>query len=204
MTASINVRNLDKYGRRPLARHFNIADTGRMIDEALWVAALTGGMAVLASWVTSQGNARAARVQAEASARVQHLSQIRETRRSAYLELIEQAHITGELYWRLGDVYAQLTDADAQMARIQQLRVELRDEFDPLMHCARVILVEGPRPVAEAGDAVRRAASDAKAALWRVSEGQVGARARFDEAHMGFRSCLDGFIEAARAAIDGS
>ncbi|MGW7079764.1 hypothetical protein [Streptomyces sp. NPDC054866] len=38
-----------------------------MGDIAVWVAALTGGTAVLASWVTNLGNVRTARVQAEAS-----------------------------------------------------------------------------------------------------------------------------------------
>jgi hypothetical protein len=53
-------------------------DTGGMTDSAVWVAALTGGTAVLAGWVTSHGNARAARIQAEASARAQDHSRIRE------------------------------------------------------------------------------------------------------------------------------
>jgi hypothetical protein len=72
-------------------------DTNFMGDGALWIAALTGGTAVLASWVTSRGNTRAARVQAEASAHAQHRIKARELRRTAYLELIEQAHLVGEL-----------------------------------------------------------------------------------------------------------
>ncbi|WP_167499317.1 hypothetical protein [Streptomyces malaysiensis] len=32
-----------------------------MADNTFWIAALTGGTAVLASWVTSRGNTRAAR-----------------------------------------------------------------------------------------------------------------------------------------------
>lgn len=40
------------------------ADTGHMADSTLWVAVLTGGTALGTSWVTSRGNARAARVQA--------------------------------------------------------------------------------------------------------------------------------------------
>jgi hypothetical protein len=67
---------------------------GSMGDGTVW-AILTGGTAVLASWVTSQGNARAARIQAEASAHAQHHSRIRDIRRTAYLEFMEQAHITG-------------------------------------------------------------------------------------------------------------
>jgi hypothetical protein len=76
------------------------------------VAVLTGGTAILAGWVTSHGNARAAKIQAEASALAQHRIQLRDTRRSAYLALIEQGHRIGELYWRLGDIDVQVTDPD--------------------------------------------------------------------------------------------
>ncbi|MFE4409415.1 hypothetical protein [Streptomyces sp. NPDC056821] len=57
-----------------------------MADSALWAAALTGGTAVPTSWVTNLGNVRAARTQAEASARAQHRDRVREARRAAYLE----------------------------------------------------------------------------------------------------------------------
>jgi hypothetical protein len=107
---------------------------------------------VLASWVTSRGNARAARIQAEASAQTQQKSRSCETRRTAYLEFIEKAHITSEIHWRLGDVYAQLTDPGEQLDRIQRLRADLRDAFDPLSRCARVIALEGPWPFVEAAE----------------------------------------------------
>jgi hypothetical protein len=174
-----------------------------MADEALWVAVLTGGTAVLASWVTSLGNARAARIQAEASAQAQQQSRSRETRRTAYLEFIEQAHITGELYWRLGDVYAQPTDPDEQLVRIQQLRADLRDAFDPLSRCARVIILEGPESVVEAAETVKQAASDANHVLWEISRAETGARERFNEAYRIFRVRLSKFIEAAQAAMAG-
>ncbi len=60
------------------------ADTGHLADSALWVAVLTGGTAVVASWVTSRGNARAARVQAEAAAQAQQHSQARAADCPAY------------------------------------------------------------------------------------------------------------------------
>jgi hypothetical protein len=170
-------------------------------DSALWVAVLTGGTAVLASWVTSGGNARAARVQAEASARAQQHSRVREIRRTAYLEFIEQAHITGELHWKVGDIFAQAAGPDDQLARIQQLRIDLRDAFDPLMRCARVVLLEGPAPVAEAAEAVQQAASEANSVLWMLSRGESGARERFEESHQVFRTHLKRFIETARSAV---
>jgi hypothetical protein len=173
-----------------------------MVDSTVLVALLTGGTAVLASWVTSRGNARAARIQVEASAQAQQHGRLREIRRTAYLEFIEQAHITGELYWRLGDVYAQLTDPGDQLFRIQELRSDLRDAFDPLMRCARTILLEGPAPVAAAAEAVKQAASNANGALWMISQGENGSRERFDKAHEIFRFNLDKFIETARTAME--
>lgn len=170
----------------------------------MWIGVFTGATAVLASWVTTLGNARAAKVQAEASARVQHRDRVRELRRAAYLELMEQAHITGELYWRVGDAYVQLAAPDARLARIQELRIELRSAFDPLMRCVRVVLLEGPAPAAAAAEAVQRAASEANRALWRVTEGDPGARERFDEAHGVFRLGLERFVEVARTAMTAS
>jgi hypothetical protein len=173
---------------------------GSMVDDTLWFAALTGGTAVLASWVTSRGNARAAKIQVEASARAQQYSQRREARQKAYLEFIEQAHVTGERYWRLGDVYVQCTCPEDILAGIQQLRNDLRDAFDPLIRCTRPILLEGPAPVAEAAEAVKQSASNANRALWELSEGESGAHERFDEAHRIFRLRLEGFIDGARTA----
>jgi hypothetical protein len=177
---------------------------GGMTDSALWIAALTGGTAVLVSWVTSRGNAHAARVQAEASGQALQYGQLRETRRTAYLEFIEQAHTIGELYWRLGDVYVQLTDPDDQLAGVQELRNDLRDAYDPLMRCARILLLEGPVQVSEAAEAVTQAAAEANSALHIVSQGEEHSRERFDEACRIFRLRLVSFIEAARATMQSA
>jgi hypothetical protein len=174
---------------------------GGMGDSALWIAVLTGGTAVLASWVTSRGNACAARVQAQASAQAQQHSQLRQERRSAYLDFIEQAHITGELYFRLGDIYAQVADPGEQLARLDQLRRNLRDAFDPLMRCARAVSLEGPAFVAGAAESVCQAASDANSALRGLSQGHDGAAERFDQAHRTFRQDLEQFITVGRTAV---
>ncbi|MFF1702665.1 hypothetical protein [Streptomyces sp. NPDC058252] len=185
-----------------------------MTDSAVWVAVFTGATAVLAGWVTTLGNARAAKVQAEASAQVQHRDRIRELRRAAYLDLMEQAHTVGQVYWRVGDAYVQLPDQDARLARIEELRGELRAAFDPLMRSVRVIVLEGPAPAAEAAEAVQRAAAMANRALWRVTEsapdagersdGAPGARERFDEARDVFRHSLERFTTVARDAMTAS
>lgn len=174
------------------------------MDSTVWVAVFTGATAVLAGWVTTQGNARAAKVQAEASARAQYRDRVREARRAAYLDVMEQAHITGELYWRVGDAYVQLAAPDGRSARIQEVRGELRAAYDPLMRSVRVVLLEGPAPAAAAAEAVQQAAREANRALWRITEGGQGARERFDEAHEAFRRRLERFIEAAAHAMTAS
>ncbi len=172
---------------------------------------LTGGTAVLASWVTSRGNARAAKIQVQSSAQADHRSRIRQSRRAAYLDLIEQAHITGELYFRLGDIYAQVTDPGEQLARIYKLRSDLRDAFNPLMRSVRVVLLEGPPQAAKAAEAVQQAAAEAvqqaaadtNTSLWMISQGHTQARQRFDAADQIFRAELSKFIESARTAMTG-
>lgn len=173
----------------------------------MWVGVFTGATAVLASWVTTLGNARAAKVQAEASAQVQRRDRVRETRRAAYLELMEQAHITGQLYWRVGDAFVQLVDPAERLTRIQELRTELRGAFDPLMRCVRVIVLEGPAPAAEAAEALMAAAAGANSALARVAEAggdDPGSRGLFDEADGVFRGRLERFIGEARTAMVAS
>ena len=169
-------------------------------DSTVWVAVLTGGTAVLASWVTTRGNARAAKIQADSSAQAQRHAHVREMRRSAYLQLIEQAHLIGELYWRVGDVYAQLSGHDA-VARVEVLRVDLRAAFDPLMRCCRIVMLEGPRPVADTADALLDAATRTSRTLWDISRGEEDAREHFNEAEAAYRACLERFIHAAQAAM---
>ncbi|CCK30202.1 putative secreted protein [Streptomyces davaonensis JCM 4913] len=171
------------------------------MDGAVWVAAFTGGTAVLASWVTNLGNVRAARAQAEASAVAQERGRARELRRAAYLDLMEQAHCTGELYWRAVFAFDQVDDADELLARVQELRVQLRDAYEPLMRTVRVIALEGPAGVAEAAEAVLGAAADTNRTLWHFVLGESGARERFEACHGEFKRLLADFVAAAREAM---
>ncbi|MFF1679662.1 hypothetical protein ACFVYG_26975 [Streptomyces sp. NPDC058256] len=79
--------------------------------------------------------------------------------------------MAGSAVW----AYAQLDDPGDRLTRVQGFRVELRDAFDPLMCCVRVIVLEGPAPAAEAAKGVQRTAAEACRALWRVTEGDPGA-----------------------------
>ncbi|MGW4045789.1 hypothetical protein [Streptomyces sp. NPDC004721] len=173
-----------------------------MADSALWAAALTGGTAVLTSWVTNLGNVRAARTQAEASARAQHRDRVREARRAAYPELMERAHVMGELYRRIVDAHLQHGDGDRFLARVQELRVSVREAYDPLMRGVRAITLEGPAETAAAARAVLTAATEVSRSRWHVSLGEAGARARFDRAREAYLGRLERFAEAARAAME--
>ena len=175
-----------------------------MGNGAVWVAAFTGATAVLASWVTNLGNVRAARAQAEASALAQQRGRVRELRRAAYLDVMEQAHITGELYWRVGDAYVQLTEGEQRLARTQEPRTELRSAYEPLMRSVRVVALEGPADPADTAQFVLESAAEANRALWRVALGEPDARARFDEAQAACVRCLGRFVEAAREAMSAS
>ncbi|MCL8017996.1 hypothetical protein [Streptomyces sp. AS02] len=175
-----------------------------MGDIAVWVAALTGGTAVLASWVTNLGNVRAARVQAEASAQAQHRGRVRESRRGAYLELMEHAHVIGELYRQVIDAFHQITDLDQQLTRFEELRSELREAYDPLMHSVRVVILEGPPATAEAAQGVLDAAQQGNRCLWRITCGDADAHARFDEVQGAYLRHLSRFVEAARVAMEAS
>lgn len=170
-------------------------------DSTVWVAVFTGGTAVLASWVTTVGNARAARAQAETSIEGQRRDHVRNSRRNAYLDLMEQAHVIGELYWRVGDAYAQLTNQDDRLARVEETRIQLRNGFDPLMRCVRVIVLEGPETVAQAARGLQEAAAQANSALWRVAQEKPQAREHFDAMQEQFKDRLDDFIAAAHAAV---
>ncbi|MGQ4329952.1 hypothetical protein [Streptomyces hayashii] len=147
-----------------------------MGDSAMWVAAFTGGTAVLASWVTNLGNVRAARVQAEASIQAQHRGRVRELRRAAYLELMQRAHDMAELYWKVSDAFLQTPGPQQQLARLEELRIELREAYAPLMQCVRVVALEGPAATADAAQAIQDPPLKVNQCLWHIpAETQTGA-----------------------------
>jgi hypothetical protein len=175
-----------------------------MGDIAVWVAALTGGTAVLASWVTNLGNVRAAKVQAEASAQAQHRAYVRELRRAAYLELMGRAHDMSELYRMVMDAFHQISDPDQQVTRFEELRSELRNAYDPLIHSAHVVVLEGPSATADVAQGLLDEAQKVNRCLWRITCGDEDARARFIDAQTAYLRCLGHFVEAARAAMEAS
>lgn len=96
-----------------------------------------------------------------------------------------------------------LADAqqDERLARVEETRIQLRNGFDPLMRCVRVIVLEGPETVAQAARGLQEAAAQANSALWRVAQEKPQAREYFDAMQEQFRDRLDDFIAAAHAAV---
>ncbi|MFF8788879.1 hypothetical protein [Streptomyces sp. NPDC015125] len=173
-----------------------------MGDSTWWtlaIAAVTGGTAVLASWVTSRGSAQAARIQGEISARSQRAERLRESRRTAYLDLIEQTHRMGELFWEISATL-RLPGSDARTAALGELRDREVAEYAKIRRCARVVELEGPPSAAAAALALQKATGPFYTALTGDPSGDAGGRDAFDAAYRPFWAALEDFVEAARKA----
>ncbi|MGW8375028.1 hypothetical protein [Streptomyces sp. ODS28] len=171
-----------------------------MGDDTLWIAALTGGTAILASWVTSIGTTRAARIQAHGAAEAQRAERLRAGRREAYLELIEQTHQLGELLWEISAVSRNET-GHRRTAALEALVPRERETYARLRRSARVVDLEGPAEAAAAAQAVRNATRPFHRALLAMIEGEEGAEGRFDAAYRPYWQALTAFVEAAQNAL---
>ncbi|MEU9115702.1 hypothetical protein AB0D04_28945 [Streptomyces sp. NPDC048483] len=165
----------------------------------LTIAALTGGTAVLASWVTSRGSTRAARIQAEIAAGAQRAERLRESRRAAYLDLIEQTHLMGELLWEIGDTL-RLPGSAARTTALGELHVRQVAEYVKIRRCARVVELEGPPRVADAALAVQKRTGPFHAAITAALAGETDTHPAFDAAFSPFWKALENFVDAARGA----
>ncbi|RSO06648.1 hypothetical protein DMH18_27255 [Streptomyces sp. WAC 06783] len=190
-----------------------------MGDSTVWtlaIAAVTGGTAVLASWVAGRGSTRAARVQAEIAARAQRAERLRESRRAAYLDLIEQTHRMGELYWEIlavlrngagssgsagGSGGADGPDGAGDIAEaLKELHDREIAEYAKIRRCARVVELEGPPEAAAAALALQRTTGTFYRCVKAAMEGDADAREEFRTAFSPFWAALEDFVEAARTA----
>ncbi|WP_371649786.1 MULTISPECIES: hypothetical protein [unclassified Streptomyces] len=172
-----------------------------MTDSALWISSLTAGTAVLASWVTSRGTARAAQIQAAATERTQRTLRISEARRSAYVSLIEQAHKMAELYWTVSDIHKSGGSHAEQLPALREVQSSLRVEYGRLRHFIWVINLEGPDNVAAAAETLRLSTRPPHRALGASIEGEPDAVALFDQCYDPFWESVLAFVSAARTAV---
>ncbi|REK85345.1 hypothetical protein DY245_38325 [Streptomyces inhibens] len=173
-----------------------------MGDSTVWtlaIAAVTGGTAVLASWVTGRGSTRAAKIQAEIGARAQRAERLRESRRTAYLDLIEQTHRMGELYWEISAALG-LPGSDARTAALGVLHDREVAEYAKIRRCARVVELEGPPSAAAAALALQKATGPFYEAVTADLAGDSDHRPDFDAAYRPFWAALERFVDAARDA----
>lgn len=175
-------------------------DTAVVADNTFWIAALTGGTAVVASWVTSRGNTRAARIQADAATVSQRMQRLYEARRAAYLDFIQQGQRMAELYWKVSKSTASAT-LRAGWRRSRIFRDRIRDTYGDLRWAVRVIELEGPDEAAAAAYAVKQATTDPYQALNSVIAGDAGAGARFDACYSPYWAALSRFVDAAKSAL---
>lgn len=180
-----------------------------MADSAFWIAALTAGTAVLASWVTSRGTARAARIQADTTASAQRVERLREARRTAYAEFMEQAQRLSDVHWKVSDVVRGAGSGESggfgpeQVEELRRLRELQRDEYATLRNLTWVVSLEGPDEVADLANKVRRTTNPFHKAIQAMIEGDVGAAARFDACYSPFWDALKEFIKASRDTLHG-
>ncbi|WP_159469095.1 hypothetical protein OHT20_09530 [Streptomyces caniferus] len=173
-----------------------------MGDSTWWtlaIAAVTGGTAVLSSWVTGRGSARAARLQAEIGARSQRAERLRESRRTAYLDLIEQAHRMGELLWEISATL-RMPGSEDRTAALDELRDREVAEYAKIRRCARVVELEGPSSAAAAALALQKTTRPFYAALTDDLPGDTEVRDTFNAAYRPFWAALEDFVDAARKA----
>ncbi|MEU1466353.1 hypothetical protein ABZ467_38310 [Streptomyces sp. NPDC005727] len=171
-----------------------------MADNTFWIAALTGGTAVLASWVTSRGNTGAARIQADAAMATQRIERLHEARRAAYLDLIHHGQRMADLYWKASEAHRP-SDSDSRSAMLKDFRDRIRDTYGDLRRAVRVIELEGPDEAAAAAYAVKQATTDPYQALNSILAGTTGAEDRFDSCYDSYWAALSGFIDTAKSSL---
>jgi hypothetical protein len=169
-------------------------------NNTLWIAAVTGATAILASWVTGRGSSRAALQQAQATAAAQQAERQRDARRSAYLALVEHMHTAGGFY-RQWHTAAVAQPSEERAAELQGLRIQIRDnyhrQFLPALH---TVGLEGPEAVAAAASRVQHTSTE----VFKLLDAALHAPARADELHhaiITFWDAVTAFATTARTAL---
>lgn len=146
----------------------------------------------LASWLTSRGNAHAARVQVDATTAAQRREGIRQTRRAAYLDLIERAQAVAD---GLAGVDGLSTELEAALAAH-------RDRHQQLRRAVTLIDLEGPSAVSVAASNLLIMSGRLVTALAATAQnGNRENRIEFQEILRAYLRLIRPFIEAAAAAL---
>ncbi|MEV5205770.1 hypothetical protein [Streptomyces sp. NPDC053720] len=169
-----------------------------MPDNSLFVAGLTGVTAIaassLASWLTSRGNARAARVQVDATTEAQRREGTRQTRRAAYLDLIEQAQVVAD----------GLRGVDGlSIAGCEAALAAHRDRHQQLRRAVTLVDLEGPSTVQVAASSLLIMSGTLATALAAIAENASRENRReFQETLRAYIRLITPFVDAAAAALN--
>lgn len=167
-------------------------------DNSLLVAALTSVTAItassLASWLTSRGNAHAARIQVNDASAAQRREGVRQTRRAAYLDLIEHAQAVAD---GLRGVNGLSTTA------YNAALTAHRDRHQRLRRAATLIDLEGPSAVQVAASNLLIMSGTLSTALAATAENASGENRRdFQEVLRCYIRLIRPFVDTAAAALD--
>ncbi|MEU9989899.1 hypothetical protein AB0E10_24505 [Streptomyces sp. NPDC048045] len=172
-----------------------------MSDSTLWVAAFTGGTAILASWVTGRGNRQAAREQAETVAAAQRRDRLRDVRRSAYLDLIQHTQSQREILWRIRDI-VQRDDSEQRLVGLREQFRAAQHGYDTYLKLSRIVAVEGPPQVTARAEALRQALALARKDIKSLAGGNLAAMEQLEVHNREAHEALMSFVEEVRIALD--
>ncbi|MFK8908254.1 hypothetical protein [Streptomyces sp. YS-3] len=169
-----------------------------MSDNALLVAGLTGITAIaassLASWLTSRGNAHAARVQVSATTEAQRRESLRQTRRAAYLELIDWAHAVADGLRGVDGLSA---------AEYEAALAAHRERHQHLRRAVTLIGLEGPSSVDVAASHLLIMSGMLGTALAAAAENvSRDNRREFQDALRAYIRLIRPVVDAAAAALN--
>lgn len=168
------------------------------MDNSLIVAGLTGVTAIaassLASWLTSRGNAHAARIQVHANRDAQRCEGTRQTRRAAYLDLIERAEAVADGLRGVDSLRS--TECEAALAGH-------RDRHQQLRRAATLIGLEGPSTVEVAASNLLIMSGTLSTALAATAENvSRDNRREFQETLRAYIRLIRPFVDAAALALE--
>ncbi|WP_326615378.1 hypothetical protein OG949_41440 (plasmid) [Streptomyces scopuliridis] len=169
-----------------------------MPDNSLLIAGLTSVTAIvassLASWLTSKGNAHAGRIQVNETSAAQRREGVRQTRRAAYLDLIEQAQTVADGLRGVDGL--SITECEAALA-------PHRDRHKQLRRAVTLIDLEGPSTVGVAASNLLIMSGTLGTALAATAENASQENRReFQETLRAYIRLIRPFVDAAAAALD--
>ncbi|MEU8467963.1 hypothetical protein AB0F30_08550 [Streptomyces sp. NPDC029006] len=172
-----------------------------MGDGNWWVALVTGATALGASWITTRGNARSVRVEAEVNAHADHIAEARNRRRDAYRDLSTAVHALSEVFWKMEVVDLAQTRAE-RVELIDRMHVASRRCVSEVTRTSRDVCLEGPAAAAKAAGELGRRAVDTHLLLIGLHDGTEETRSAYDDAYRGFTEQHVHFLDVARAALE--